>query len=260
MAKYKKIDVTEQQLEDLVRRHTDDIEKGLVYVDHQRPTGGGRLDVLIVDSGKSIVLAELKVVEDDGMLLQGVDYYDFLSSHKESFARLHKDKEIDPTQEVRLFLIAPSFSQTLINRCKWIDIPIALFTYNCLIITGTGDIIPVFAEQAIPSPLKIVEVFHIEDILSYITDPGVRADVNSTIEEIKRWKPERISVDATKDALSMKVDGRVFAYLYPRRKHFLIATYNAENIWSAYPIHGKEDLDNVLPVTNAAMERKTKGA
>lgn len=260
MAKYEKIDVTEQQLEDLVRRHTEDIEKGLIYVDRQRPTGGGRLDVLMVDSGKSLVLAELKVVEDDGMLLQAVDYYDFLSLHRESFARLHKDKEIDPTQEVRVLLIAPSFSQTLINRCKWINITITLFTYNCLIITGTSDIIPLFNEQAIPSQPKIVEVFRVEDILSYITDPGVRANVNSTIDGIKGWKQERISVDATKDALSMKVDGRVFAYLYPRRKHFQIATYNAEDIWSAYPIHGKEDLDNALLFTKAAMERKTKGA
>lgn len=74
MKPYKKIDVSEAALEDLVRRYASLIEDGLVYVDRQKPTGGGRLDVLMVDSGKSLVVGELKVVQDDGMLLQGLDY------------------------------------------------------------------------------------------------------------------------------------------------------------------------------------------
>ena len=53
MKPYKKIDVSEQQLEDLVRRHASMIEEGLSYVDHQKQAAGGRLDVLMVDSGKS---------------------------------------------------------------------------------------------------------------------------------------------------------------------------------------------------------------
>src|ERR1700688_3660863 len=116
MKAYKKMDVSEAALEDLVRRAAGLIEDGLVYVDHQKVAAGGRLDVLLVDSGKSLVVAELKIVQDDGMLLQGVDYYDYVSNHVEAFARLYKAYGIDPTQQVRLFLIAPSFSQTLVNR------------------------------------------------------------------------------------------------------------------------------------------------
>lgn len=118
MKKYAKADVSEQALEDLVRHHAELIEDGLIYVDHQKPAAGGRLDVLMVDSGKSLVVAELKVVQDDNMLLQGLDYYDYVSTHIESFARLYKTHAIDPTQQVRMFLIAPSFSQALVNRCK----------------------------------------------------------------------------------------------------------------------------------------------
>ena len=81
MKKYRKADVSEQELEDIVRRNTGLIEEGLVYVDHQKPAAGGRLDVLMVDSGKSLVVAELKVTQDDGMLLQGLDYYDYASTH-----------------------------------------------------------------------------------------------------------------------------------------------------------------------------------
>jgi len=258
MKKYTKADVSEQELEDIVRRSADLIEEGLVYVDHQKQTAGGRLDVLMVDSGKALVLAELKVNQDDGMLFQGVDYYDYVSAHVESFARLYKDHLIDPTQQVRLFLIAPSFSQTLVNRCKWLDLPISLFTFNCLKFDGEDDVVPIFSEQQIPTPLEPVEVFYIDDHLAYITDPAVRAKANSLLDEIKSWKPGNISLDAIKFAVSMKLNGRVFAYLSPRRQHYLIGTYNSEDKWTDYPVKDDEDLTNVKPIMKAAMERRMR--
>ncbi len=112
MPHYTKItEVSEQQLEDLVRRYADYIESGLQFLDHQLSTGGGRLDVLMVDSGKSLVVAELKVVEEDGMLLQGLDYYDYVTAHREAYSRLYKLGDEAATQEVRLLLIAPDSPQ-----------------------------------------------------------------------------------------------------------------------------------------------------
>jgi hypothetical protein len=258
MKRYNKIDVSEQELEDLIRQHTETLEEGLIYVDHQKPAVGGRLDVLMVDSGKSLVVAELKVIQDDGMLLQGIDYYDYVSGHIEAFARLYKPHDIDPTQQVRLLLVAPSFSQALINRCKWIDLPISLFTFHCLKFEGEKDITPVFAEQAIPTPPEVVEVAQLGDHLGYITDLQVRAKVTSLLDEIKNWKLGSISLDAVKQAISMKVNGRVFAYLYPRRQRYLLATYNDQEEWTEYTIKDDDDLVKVKPIMKAAMERRVK--
>lgn len=258
MKKYTIVDVSEQELEDLVRRHAELIEEGLVYVDHQKPAAGGRLDVLMVDSGKSLVVAELKVTQDDGMLLQGLDYYDYVSTHVESFARLYKAQSIDPTQQVRLFLVAPSFSQTLVNRCKWLDLPISLFTFNCLKFEGEADVVPIFTELQITAPPEIVEVTHLDDHLNYITDGTVRAKVTALLEEIKNWKPSNISIDPIKYAVSMKVNGRVFAYLYPRRQHYLIATFDASDEWKEYAVKTDDDLATVKTIAKAAMERRTK--
>ena len=71
-------------------------------------THRGPLDVLLVDSGHALV-AVLKISEDDSMLIQGIDYYDFVSRNVEAFARVYKEAHINPTQSVRLFLIAPGF-------------------------------------------------------------------------------------------------------------------------------------------------------
>ena len=258
MKSYKKIDVSEQQLEDLVRRHAGTIEDGLGYVDHQKQAAGGRLDVLMVDSGKSLVVAELKVVQDDGMLMQGIDYYDYISSHVEAFARLYNTHKVDPMQEVRLFLIAPSFSQTLINRCKWINLPIFLFTFNCLNFDGEEDLVPIFWEQAIPTLPEIIEVTHLDDHLNYITDPQVRSKVSALLDEINNWKPGSISLDSIKYAISMKINGRVFAYLYPRRKHYLLATFSDQEVWTEYIIKDDDDVVKVKPIMQAAMERRVK--
>lgn len=258
MKPYKKIDVSEQQLEDLVRRHVVMIEEGLGYIDHQKPAAGGRLDVLMVDSGKSLVVAELKVVQEDGMLMQGLDYYDYITNNVEAYARLYKAHDINPTQQVRLFLIAPSFSQTLINRCKWIDVPISLFTYNCLKFEGEDNLVPIFTEQAFPTQPEVIEITHLEDHLTYITDVKTRSKVSTLLEEIKNWKPGAISLDPIKYAISMKVNGRVFAYLYPRRKHYLLATYNDQEEWIEYSVKDDDDTERVVPIMKAAMERKFK--
>jgi len=97
MKKYQQIEVNESQLEDLVRIGSELIEDGLKYVDHQKFTDKGRMDVLMVDSGKSIVVAELKIIEDDTMLFQGLDYFDYVSTNIEAFARIYKDYGIDLT-------------------------------------------------------------------------------------------------------------------------------------------------------------------
>jgi hypothetical protein len=212
MKKYEKADVSEQELEDLVRRHSGLIEEGLTYMDHQKQAAGGRLDVLMVDSGKALVVAELKVTQDDGMLLQGLDYYDYVSTHVEAYARLYNSHSVDPTQPVRLVLVAPSFSQTLVNRCKWLNLAVALFTYSCVKFEGDNETVILFNEREVAAPPDPVEVTHLDDHLNYITDPAVRSQVVALLEEIKQWVPGHISVDPIKYSLSLKVNGRLFAF------------------------------------------------
>jgi hypothetical protein len=211
-----------------------------------------------VDSGKSLLVAELKVVQDDDMLLQGLDYYDYVIKNLEAFARLYKEHGIDPTQQVRLLLIAPAFSQTLINRCTWIDVPISLFTFQCLKFEDDPDPVPIFAEQLVAEPPEVIGITHPEDHFAYITDLAMREEATLLLEEIKTWKPGNVSLDSIKYAISIKVNGRLFAYFLPRRKHYLLRTYDPADVWTEYPIKQKDDLAKVKPIMQAAMERKAK--
>jgi hypothetical protein len=254
MKKYKWVEVNETQLEELIRQGTELIEEGLVFVDHQRMTDRGPLDVLMVDSGGALVLAELKVHEDDKMLMQALDYYDWVVRHAEAFTRLYKKHKIKPTQTPRLFLIAPSFSITLLTRCKWIDVPISLYTYKCIQMEGDTDIVPVFAEQAIPPQPVTVEANTIEENLDYITDKVMRELAVEVLEEIQAWETTAITIDAVKHDISVKVSGRVLSYLSPRRKHFLLSAKNPEGNWTNYPIHQKDDWPEVKALLKLNVE------
>jgi len=255
---YAKVDVSEKQLEDLVRQDAGLLEEGMRYIDHQNRTPGGRLDALLVDSGQSLVVAELKVIEDDNMLTQALDYYDHVSIAVESYARMYKEHGIDPAQPVRLLLLAPSFSQTLLNRCKWIDAPISLFSYVCLRFLDREGIVPVFTEQLVPSQPESPVVHKQEDRLSYITDEQARARALRAIERVKAIRPGRAAVDPTKSDMSLKIDGRVVAYLNPRRKHFLISTYDVSDKWTSYPVHGDDELEATLQLVEAYVGRRAK--
>jgi hypothetical protein len=255
---YSKIDISERELEDLVRRFADKIEAGMVYLTHQNRTPTGRLDVLLVDSGKSLVGSELKVVEDDAMLMQCLDYYDHVASGVETYARLHPNHEIDPSQPVRMVLIAPSFSQTLVNRCKWIDASISLFTYTCLKLDKSAELLPVFMEQSLPSTLEQPVVHKQEDRLNYITDPAAKARAVAFIDKVKAKWQGRTAVDAIEFAISLKVDGKVVGYIEPRRKHFILSTYNTEDKWTPHNIQSEDDLAPVFKLMEQCVDRRTR--
>jgi len=246
MRKYKVVEVKEKELEEMVRIGANLIEEGLRYIDHQKRTERGPLDVLFADSGNALVVAELKVVQDDEMLVQGLDYYDDIASNIEGYARAYKEKKIDPIQKLRLFLIAPSFSVPLLKRCKWIDVPLSLFTFQCLVFEDNPkEIVPVFKEITIPSKLQPVEVYTIEKRLNYITDGSARKIAEELIEEIQAWDKDNILIEPIKYSISMKVAGRVFAYLDPRRKFFIVWTYSSDDKWTDFPIKQPDDLNQV---------------
>jgi hypothetical protein len=52
------------------------------------------------------------------------------------------------------------------------------------------------------------------------------------------------------------VNGHMFAYLYPRRKHYIIAIYDASDEWKEYAVKTDDDLATVKPIAKAAMERR----
>ncbi len=256
MKNYKSTEISEKQLEDLIRQAPENIEPGLRYIDHQTFTNRGPLDLLMVDSGNALVVAELKVVEDDSMLVQGIDYYDYVTRNIEGFARVYKEFNVDPHQAVRLILIAPSFSISLINRCKWIDIQVSLFTYKAITLIESDDILPIFIETTIPSTPEVLVKYQMVDRLNYITDEKSRKSASDLLSLLQTWDKNNVLIEPTKYEVSIKKSGRVFGYLSPRRQFYVIYTYDAENKWTGFPIKDQDDLVFALQLMKACFDKK----
>lgn len=174
--------------------------------------------------------------------------------HVEAFARLYKKHKINPTEAPRLFLIAPSFSISLLNRCKWIDAPLSLFTFQCIQLEVDKDIIPVFSELEIPAAPETVETYTLEDRLNWITDLEVRARAKKVLDEIRSWEPKKINLDALKYDVSCKISGSVFAYFCPRRKYFMFYTNDNEGKSTGFRIDSDEDLSPVIDLIGRNVE------
>lgn len=257
--KYKQVEIKENELEDLIRLNSDLIEPGLKYIDHQKTTNKGRMDVLLVDSGNSLVIAELKIIEDDNMLVQAIDYFDFVNENIESYTRIYKEFNIDHSKPIRILLIAPSFSQTLISRTKWVNAAVSLYIYKCIQLENAKETIPVFNEISVPTPKEILEEkYNISDRINYVTDPLIKKLLSSFIDELQSLDKESIFIEPIKYSISVKINGKVFLYISPRRDKFLFEMNDTNDKWTAYPINSREDIDNVMDLVKLNMSKKSK--
>jgi RecB family endonuclease NucS len=84
----------ERELESLVTKNPDQIEEGLVFLDHQLKAASKFIDVLCADQNGILVVLELKIGEDEGILTQALEYYDYVASNKDRLASMYHSKRV----------------------------------------------------------------------------------------------------------------------------------------------------------------------
>src|ERR1039457_3446057 len=100
----------ERELEALVIKDPDSVEEGLTILTHQRPANGKYIDILAVDKDGVLVDMELKLNEDDDMLLQALEYYDYVLTNRDRIAREYEKKaKIVAQEDPRIILVASGF-------------------------------------------------------------------------------------------------------------------------------------------------------
>jgi len=231
MPKYQDVVLSEAQLEDHVRQAPDSLEPGLTFLANQVQTNFGRLDVLMADSGRALVVAELKVVQDDNMVAQGLDYYDYIVENRHALASFSHIGKFDVNQTPRLVLVAPAFSQLLLNRCRWLDLPISLIRYQAIHIEGIQGATVVYSEVLVPPRTESIEISSIETHLNYVTDEGLRNAAKDWITKLRDLVGASISLSATKSYISIKAHGKAVGELTAYRKKWLVSVRDADGQW-----------------------------
>jgi hypothetical protein len=119
----KKISVeNKQELEQMITKQIDQIEKGLTIVCSHVPINDKTtLDILCHDNNGQLVILQLNINEDDNMLLRGIQSLDYVDKFK-SFLKATYDKyKINEKKKPRLILVAPSFSETLCHAVEYMQ-------------------------------------------------------------------------------------------------------------------------------------------
>lgn len=260
---YERREISEKELEDMIRQFPHLIEEGLRYVTRQRKTLRGSLDVLLVDSDNTLVVAELKTEENDEMLMQALDYYDFVSENMEGLARIYKEFDISPERMPRLMLMAPSFSPRLVNRCKWVkeDVQISLCTYQYIVLKGEAKgasliFNPIELPRKIERPAKPTPR---DEQLNRIKDVDIRELSRRFLNDVKNLDLKNVSLDDRQWLVSIKVKGTVCAYWEPRQKFVRVCTYNEDGNWQGFNFKTQQEYERCLNLVKTNYERIMKG-
>lgn len=252
----KAVEVTQRQLVSLVKKFTYLIEDGLRYLGEDCPGKHPPATAIFADSEDGLVVTTLMVVEDDRILIHGIDYFDYVTADLQEFATKHRHWRIDPRKEPRLLLMAPSFSPSLISRCKWLDIPISLFTVQCVKFLGKSrETVPVFTEVAIPPRTRRRESPTTQERLDSIAEPQVRLAAAQLLEEVQHWHRNDIEVLAINYDVVFKVSGKVFGYLWPRRDRFVVYGHELADRWRDITIRPGGDLEPAKKLLRRSYQR-----
>ncbi len=233
-------DLAERELEKLISDDINAIEPGLVYLGHQLNAAGKYIDILAVDENAILTVMELKIGEDDGMLVQALEYLHYVQSNRDRVAETYKTKaRIDPEEEPRLILVAGSFSDRLRRAVRYLEPEVKLVEYQ--VVKAGGDLGLVCKEIISDSEEGYSPPVSIETILSRTDSKKLRnicAQVVNEIRDVGKDMDEPKGVG--KAEVRLKCKNRVVGRVLVRKKFFYVA-YLWGDDWKWHEVYTHND-------------------
>ncbi len=244
---------SEQTLEQLIMAEPQNLEDTLVVLDNQVAAGSGFIDILAVDSSdNSLVIIELKKEESDRVLVQALQYYDFVRENIERFATSYSSKhEIDVLSEPRLIIVAHSFSDALSAAAKYINPSVSLYQYEYLSLGNQKGLY--LTEVPISNPREFTRRRKSpQEHLQKIVDDKLRKICQTFMDKIMGLGSEHITVKGLRSRVSLKYDGNNLVDIRTRQNYFYIS-YRGH--WQErLRVEKEQDLnDSILEQIKSAM-------
>jgi hypothetical protein len=232
------------ELEPMLVQDIEQIEQGLKFIGRQMPTDSGPLDILAVDSDGALVIIELKSVIDEGQLIQGLRYYDWVATNAAWISHAYKDIGIDPKESCRLILIAPGFDETTKRVARYIDIELDLKKYICFQLQdGTKTL--VFESVGISPHPEVPKVYTIPEKLREIQDEKVRQLCTDAIDAMQKKQIEIRPIHG--EWISCWFQNKRFMYMACKKKFFIFEILQSDGDWtSRLRVSTKKEWDNIF--------------
>lgn len=220
----------EVELESLLKKNPNQIEKGLKVIANQVITPKGRIDLLCVDTDGVLTIVELKVKRDDDHLKQAINYFDWVLENSLWIGKVYPKFKIDQKSLPKIILVAPDFTDSVVTGAKYFNTFADTTLLKYKVVGHEEKKYVVCTEVRIPDVYEIIEAPRkIEDEINYIKVESVRKACEKAVEAIKKLGKD-IEASATKSRIVFKYQGRNFASVSSRREFFYIE-WKEEDGW-----------------------------
>jgi len=253
------VDIKEkEELEPMVASDLALLEEGFTLLGRQVPTDSGPLDILAVDDDGALVVIELKATVDEGQLIQGLRYYDWVASNAPWIANAYQDKAIDAKETPRLILVAPGFDETTKRVAKYVNLDLDLKEYVCVELPD-GSRTLISRSISIPLPPEVPKVYSIPEKLDRIQDEKVRELCKEAITSLGENGIETRPIHG--EWMSCWYKNKRFMYLGCKKRFFVCEILQADGDWSGrIRVGTRKDWDELLDTKiHPACERIGQG-
>jgi hypothetical protein len=238
---FKRLEIEqERELEAQVIKDPEALEDGLIYLTHQRSANGNYIDVLATDSDGVLVVIELKVGEEDEMLLQALEYYDYVSSNRDRLAKEYATKaKIVDQEEPRIMLVASGFSERLRMAARYVEPKVTLLEY-AYIETKNKERGLFCKEVHFESETGYSAPIALEAIFAYVVNPGVKKACLKVHSEIMKMGKDLEAVANGTHGIRYKCRNRLIGGLSLRRTFFYV-WYRKDEDWPEFKLATNRD-------------------
>jgi hypothetical protein len=185
-------------------------------------------------------------------IIQGLRYYDYIFSNISAIANYFSREDLSLSdQDLRLILIAPSFSQTLRRVSNYIDVELELKEYRAFKL-ASGEIGIVFNTVEIEESRRPRLHPSREDKLNNIRDEKVRSLAIRLLKDLEDFGFEAKMVHD--EWISLWFGGKRIAHLGCKRKFFVIVTETDEG-WKRFRIQSESDYSKILTMLKDKVKR-----
>jgi hypothetical protein len=252
---FEKVEIEdERELEALIKKYPGQIEKGLKYLDHQLQVGRGFMDILFVDPDGVLVVGELKIIDDEGILMQAIKYYDVVYRDIDRISRQFPNKGIKIEEDPRIILIAPGFSDEVKRAARHVKPEISLIEFDYIKHLKSGDQGLICREVPFKEEAGYVVPTPVEKVIRYINLPKLRDVCSKVLSEIQAVGDELDIKGVWDTVIRIRYKNRWVADLFMRRSFFTIQ-YKRGGTYPEELIETKKDW---LRVRNKVLKAITK--
>jgi len=116
--------VSREQVAAALREFDGALEEGLRAIDSEVPCAPcGEIDLIAIDRANLLTIIDFETTSNDDLLLRGLSHFDWVVGNLANVRRMYRGQAINFSQEPRLFLLAPQFSDRVRRVARQIPRP-----------------------------------------------------------------------------------------------------------------------------------------